>query len=142
MSRTVVSANLRQRVADHFHHLCSYCQTAEQVIGTQLEMDHIIPQSQTGFTVEENLCLACSPCNAHKADHTTALDPVTGEIVPLFNPRQQIWHDHFAWTADGDLIFGLTATGRATVIALQLNRPTLVVARRLWVLAGWHPPVA
>lgn len=140
MSQTYISTSLRQQVADRFSHRCAYCQTTERVIGAPLEMDHIVPESQGGFTTEENLCLACSLCNNYKADHTTALDSVTGEIVPLFNPRQQRWLDHFAWTKDSDLIVGLTATGRATVVALQLNRATLVRARRLLVTAGWHPP--
>ena len=35
---------------------------------------------------------------------------------------------------------GRTATGRATVEALQLNRDELVEARELWIAAGWHPP--
>ena len=117
MSQTNIPGSLRQRVTDYFLHRCAYCQTAERVIGAPLEMDHIVPESQGGLTTEENLGLACSPCNNHKADHTTALDLVTGEIVPLFNPRQQRWLDHFAWTKDSELMVGLTATGRATVVA-------------------------
>lgn len=61
-------------------------------------------------------------------------------MVLLFNPRSQDWNKHFAWTEDGEQIIGLTAIGRATVEALNLNRPTLVKARRRWVEAGWHPP--
>ncbi len=58
----------------------------------------------------------------------------------LFNPRTQVWPEHFAWSEEGDLIVGLTPTGRATVVALNLNRPSLVKARQLWVSVGWHPP--
>jgi hypothetical protein len=61
-------------------------------------------------------------------------------MVPLFNPRTQKWSDHFVWTDSGTRILGKTATGRATVIALRLNRPPLVDARRAWVAVGWHPP--
>jgi hypothetical protein len=67
-------------------------------------------------------------------------DPVTDEQVPLFNPRQQAWHEHFTWSDDGTHIVGLTACGRVTVVALQLNNEYLVNARRRWVMAGWHPP--
>ncbi|HEY3227585.1 MAG TPA: hypothetical protein VGJ87_00105 [Roseiflexaceae bacterium] len=62
--------------------------------------------------------------------------------MPLFNPRAQRWDEHFAWSDDGTQILGLTAIGRATIVALQLNRPLLVSARRRWVLVGWHPPQA
>jgi hypothetical protein len=30
--------------------------------------------------------------------------------------------------------------GRATVVALHLNRSALVLARSDWVAVGWHPP--
>jgi len=60
--------------------------------------------------------------------------------VRLFNPRQQKWSEHFAWSEDGTEIQGLTPYGRATVVALKLNNPEIVVARRLWVSAGWWPP--
>jgi hypothetical protein len=45
-----------------------------------------------------------------------------------------------AGTEAGDRIVGLTATGRATVEAMNLKRPSLVKARQLWVQVGWHPP--
>jgi hypothetical protein len=60
--------------------------------------------------------------------------------VPLYHPRRERWSAHFAWQADGLLIAGLTPTGQATVMALRLNRPLLVHARRRWISAGWHPP--
>lgn len=80
-------------------------------------------------------------CNDHKGIRIVAPDPSTGEVVRLFDPRRQGWLDHFGWNADGDTIFGRTATGRATVAALRLNRVEVVEARRSWVIAGWHPPV-
>lgn len=105
-----------------------------------MTIDHIQPQSQGGLTRFENLCLACSACNRFKSDMTGALDPARQETVPLFNPRSQRWADHFAWSADKTEIEGITATGRATVMALKMNRPTIVFARKRWVQVGWHPP--
>jgi hypothetical protein len=60
--------------------------------------------------------------------------------VELFNPRQNVWKEHFRWGPDGTPILGLTPTGRATVGALRLNNEVAVEVRRNWVLAGWHPP--
>ena len=108
--------------------------------GVSLSIDHIVPVAAGGSTTRENLWLACRPCNEFKGTHTHAEDPETSEIVPLFNPRTQKWHTHFAWNDDKTRIIGLTPTGRATVTALQLNRSILVKARRRWVMAGWHPP--
>jgi 5-methylcytosine-specific restriction endonuclease McrA len=106
----------------------------------KLEVDHIVPEVLGGPTEEANLCLTCKECNDHKGDRIIALDQLTGEVVPLFHPRQQRWNEHFAWTPEGDTIVGLTPVGRATVTALNLNRDHLVKARRKWVAVGWHPP--
>jgi hypothetical protein len=105
-----------------------------------MEVEHIIPEAHGGLTEEANLWLACSLCNSHKGDRLAALDPQTGEVVRLFDPRRQAWSDHFLWTSDGTLVAGRTPVGRASVLALQLNRPALVRSRLLWVLVGWHPP--
>jgi HNH endonuclease len=105
-----------------------------------MSFDHILPTSKGGETIFENVCLACRPCNEFKSDTTEATDPSTGATSPLFNPRQQIWSDHFTWSEDGSRIQGLTSTGRATVVGLQTNNPSVVIARRRWVAGGWHPP--
>ncbi len=102
--------------------------------------DHITPTSKGGETAFENVCLACSACNEFKADSTHAVDPLTGETVPLFHPRAQRWSDHFAWSADTTRIEGTTPVGRATVVALRMNNPIIVTARGRWSLLGWHPP--
>jgi hypothetical protein len=59
-----------------------------------------------------------------------APDPHTGEMVRIFDPRRQVWPDHFGWSTEGDLIMGKTPTGRATIAAVRLNRAELVEARR------------
>jgi len=140
MSKISVPPSLRQRVAEKFNHRCCYCQSQEEIAGMQFTMDHVIPDSLGGETVEENLCLACWDCNLAKQKRIAASDPETEEIVALFHPNQQNWEDHFAWDSSHVLMIGLTSTGRATVSALHLNRPLLMRARERWVSAGWHPP--
>jgi hypothetical protein len=140
MSKTYIPAALRELVAAQSLHRCGYCLSQAEIIGILMEIDHIIPESLGGLTEEDNLWSACSPCNGHKADRIAAVDPQTNERAQLFDPRHQNWREHFVWSADGEQIIGLTPTGRATVAALQLNRPSLVTARRLWVRVGWHPP--
>ena len=140
MSDDYIPRALREKVAAQAKYRCGYCLTSEAIVGTPMEIDHVIPQSLGGLSEEENLWLACSLCNDHKSDRIAALDHVTGEVVRLFNPRNQLWYEHFAWTEAGDYIAGLTPVGRATVMALNLNRPSLAKARRAWVSVGWHPP--
>lgn len=140
MSPTRISRRLRERVAAQAQYRCGYCLTAEKIVGTPMEFDHLMPRSLGGPDTEENLWLACSLCNDYKNDRIASEDPLTGEIVPLFNPRTMIWSEHFVWTDEGDRIVGLTACGRATVVTLNLNRSPLVIARQGWVSVGWHPP--
>ena len=140
MSSSYIPADLRRLVALQGRGRCGYCLSSELITGIPLDIDHIIPISLGGPTIEENLWMACSRCNGHKGDRVAARDPASGEMVPLFNPRTQTWKEHFAWTDAGARIAGKTATGRATVVALRLNRSPLVDARRAWVSVGWHPP--
>jgi 5-methylcytosine-specific restriction endonuclease McrA len=104
-----------------------------------------MPQSLGGSDEADNLALACHRCNERHYNFTSGIDPQTQEEIPLFNPRQQQWSDHFIWTKDGTKIFGTTPTGRATCNRLDFNderrdEPSIQIARRFWVAAGWHPP--
>jgi recombinational DNA repair ATPase RecF len=58
----------------------------------------------------------------------------------LFHPHRDDWTDHFAWNGDATEITASTASGRATILALRMNRPQLTRVRRMWVLMGEHPP--
>ncbi|MEA2603662.1 MAG: hypothetical protein QOF89_4654 [Acidobacteriota bacterium] len=140
MSSDYIPVELRRRVAEQARYRCGYCLTQEAVIGRPMEFDHLLPRSLGGPTTEDNLWLACSLCNDHKSNRLLVVDPETGLSVRVFHPRQQKWPEHFVWSEGRTRIDGTTAVGRATVAALQLNRPGLVLARRLWVAAGWHPP--
>jgi hypothetical protein len=140
MTRVYIPRALRERIAEQARYRCGYCLTPAALIGAPLEIEHLAPISLGGLTEEANLWLACSLCNAHKGSQITARDPLSGETVPLFDPRRQSWNEHFAWTSSGDLIVGLTRTGRATVAALNLNRPALLLTRQTWIAVGLHPP--
>jgi HNH endonuclease len=140
MSPRGVSVALRQRVAEAARFRCGYCLTAQRIIGPLLEIDHIIPEARGGSSNEENLWLACPMYNSHKADRQEPLDSESRATVPLFNPRADRREGHFEWIEAGAMIHGKTSQGRATIVALQMNHPDIVAARRLWVIAGWHPP--
>jgi hypothetical protein len=140
MSKHSLSADLRERLLAADNRRCAYCHTTEANTGQPMTLDHIVPEVQGGPTTFDNLCFACRRCNEFKGKVTTAQDPLTGEIVPLFHPRTQTWSDHFAWDASATHLIGLTAVGRATVVALNMNNAVIVDARRRWVSVGWHPP--
>jgi D-arabinose 1-dehydrogenase-like Zn-dependent alcohol dehydrogenase len=135
-----VSPSIREFVRSRAKTRCEYCQTAQEISGAQMHIEHIIPLSQSGTSEKENLCLSCAWCNSHKWVKSEAVDPLTDEMIPLYNPRTQEWQEHFRWSNDGVTIIGITAIGRATVDVLKMNNEYIVTARRHWVEAGWHPP--
>ena len=132
--------DLRDRLLEADNRHCAYCYTTEANTGQPMTVDHIIPQSQGGDTIFENLCFACRRCNEFKGGVASAQDPLTGETAALFHHRQQPWADHFQWDESGALLIGLTAVARATIVALNMNNPVIVDTRRRWVIVGWHPP--
>lgn len=140
MSKSSISDELRQRVAETAKHRCGYCQTQELIIGMPLQIEHIYPEAAGGDSDETNLWLACPRCNRYKSDRTHGIDEQSLTRVRLFNPRSQKWNEHFAWEQEGLYIVGLTPTGRATVKTLQMNNPFVVRSRKIWIDSGWHPP--
>lgn len=102
-------------------------------------LDHIVPKSRGGTDEPDNLALSCWGCNGSKSNQEAAPETATGTAVPLFNPRQDRWDDHFAWSESFLEIVGLTATGRATVIALNLNNERQVAWRSGQFKVGNHP---
>jgi hypothetical protein len=98
-----------------------------------------MPASRAGTDDLDNIAFACQACNGYKHTSTTARDPVTGDIVPLFNPRTDCWQDHFAWSQDFSTVSGVTPIGRATVEKLDVNREGVVNLRRVLHAAGEHP---
>ena len=138
MSR--IGRKLRSRVAAQARFRCGYCQTQEVVSGIPLTVEHIKPIARGGTDDEENLWLSCRLCNEAKGTLVEFLDAETGQVVPLFNPRTQLWDEHFTWDETAVIIIGKTAVGRATIAALSLNNELRARSRAIWVEAGWHPP--
>jgi hypothetical protein len=112
---------------------------SQDLIPIRLTIEHIIPRSAGGSSEEDNLWLSCSTCNHYKGSQTKAVDPQSGRWISLFHPRRQRWSRYFRWSQDGMRIIGKTATGRATVEALQLNHELTWTARQFWIHVGKHP---
>lgn len=141
MAVSGVSRALREQVAARAKHRCEYCRTPAGYNADSLPIEHILPRAKGGTHSEENLALSCLGCNARKGVRIHAPDPVTGDIAPLFHPREDEWRAHFRWSEDYLYIAGETPVGRATVAALGMNRPGLVNQRRLLLMGAEHPPL-
>jgi hypothetical protein len=125
-----VTAVLRRSVIERAQGKCEYCTLHQDLSIYTHEIDHTIATKHGGRTILENLALACLACNRHKGSDLTSFDPETGEVTRLFDPRSQVWSEHFV--IDRGRIRGLTAIGRTTVVLLKFNTPTAVLNRQLW----------
>ncbi|MCA9979920.1 MAG: HNH endonuclease [Anaerolineales bacterium] len=118
---------------------CEYCRIHHEDTPLNHTLDHIIALKHGGKTDESNLALACLECNLNKGSDLTTFDPLSGDIVPLYHPRQQIWSDHFV--VESAYLVGKTAHGRATIRLLQLNAPERIQQRQLLIAIGrYHTP--
>lgn len=129
---------LVQRVEERAEGCCEYCRMHQALEGATFHVEHIVPSSRGGATDPDNLAWSCPGCNLRKSDRIEALDPDTGTIVPLFNPRNDCWPEHFRW--EGDHLVGRTPVGRATVFILDLNHSRRVLIRQAERLFGSFPP--
>jgi 5-methylcytosine-specific restriction endonuclease McrA len=132
-----IPAGLKAQVERRAAGRCEYCQISQSGQEARFHVDHIVPCKEGGATTLANLCLACVSCSLRKGAKTHAVDPDSGETIALFNPRCDAWADHFVWK--DCVVQAFTATGRATIAALVLNRPLILEIRREEKILGRHP---
>lgn len=135
-----IQKNLDAEIRREAGNRCGYCLGEQRYIFAWLEIEHLHPRSKGGKTVKENLWLACTYCNTFKSSQTHGIDPKTKRKIPLFNPRNQVWKNHFELDTDQATIIGKTVCGRATVNALKINNELALETRKHWVGVGWYPP--
>ena len=133
-----IPARLRRAVAERAKNRCEYCGIAQAGQEAAFHVDHVRPVIAGGETVPGNLALACVSCSLRKGERQRAVDPASGGEAPLFNPRLDQWSEHFRWS--GTQITGLTATGRATISALRMNRSLALAIREEEAFRRRHPP--
>jgi hypothetical protein len=126
-------------IAGRAGHRCEYCRAPEVVSGAVFQVEHVVPRTAGGSNSPSNLALACPSCNGFKSDRQTARDELSGQTVPLFNPRADRWDEHFRIDVDRLEIVGVTPVGRATVAALDINNPQQQAARAIWIRHQLYP---
>ena len=72
-----ISDPMRGKVASRANERCEYCRHPQRLSTSLFQVDHIVPQSVDGPTELNNIALACSHCNAHKAARQKGIDPFT-----------------------------------------------------------------
>lgn len=125
-----LKALVRRRAARR----CEYCHFPEPFAELGFQVDHVVARKHGGRGRAENLAFACFRCNTHKGPNLTGLDPLTGHITRLFNPRADTWGEHFRWS--GPKLQGRSPIGRTTILVLCINRPDTLLLRRTLATEG------
>ena len=134
-----IPERVREQVRQRAGGRCEYCGIPEEAQLYPFHIEHIIALRHGGASDLDNLAWSCFDCNVAKGTDIASYDEETGDLTPLFNPRQQAWAEHFEMLEG--LIIGLTPVGRVTVRLLKLNLGGRVVDRRVLLETGlWEPP--
>jgi HNH endonuclease len=128
---------LRTGVARRAHRRCEYCLIREEDCAFLPQVDHIVSRKHGGTSLFENLAYACVLCNRRKSGDVASIDTISGQLVRLFHPRQDLWSDHFK--IDGHSIRALSEIGAATAKLLHFNVPERRAERALLQTLGSYP---
>ena len=129
-----MDATLREQIRERAGFRCEYCRLPEAFALNPFHLDHVLPSFHGGGDGAENRALSCAPCNARKGTNLSGIDPDSGRVCELFNPRKQIWTEHFVMVSGH--IRGRTAAGRTTVWVCDMNESERLRLRRKLSLSG------
>jgi hypothetical protein len=124
----------RQLVRRRAEDRCEYCRSPQAAHDERFSVDHVRPVKHGGDDAPSNLAFCCLRCNLCKGTNLSGIDPNNGKVVLLFDPRRQLWREHFR--SIGPLITGQTPEGRATVSVLKMNAPERVRLREALIAEG------
>jgi hypothetical protein len=130
-----MDTTLRDFVRQRAGNRCEYCRLHQRHTPVfTFHIEHIRAKQHGGTDDPLNLALACNRCNRAKGPNLSSVDPSTGQLVRLFNPREDTWEVHFAF--QDATIVGRTPEGRATVELLKMNESKRVRTRATLIARG------
>ena len=139
MSR-YISQNSRRTVAIRAEYLCEYCLIHEDDTFFGCEVDHIISVKHGGLSEPDNLAYSCVFCNRQKGSDIGSILQQTDEFIRFFNPRKDLWADHFR--LDGVVIKPITEIGEVTALILGFNSSNRILERQTLITVGRYPSVS
>jgi hypothetical protein len=125
----------RRLVIERAGRRCEYCLIHEESAGFPHQIDHIVSRKHGGSSGIGNLAYACVLCNRYKGTDVASLDS-SGQPVRFFDPRRDIWDEHFK--LNGAVIQPLTLEGEVTARVLRLNAGERVIERTLLQSLGQY----
>lgn len=135
--RKHINENLRKLVEDRAEGICEYCLISIEDTYFGGEIDHIISLKHKGKTTEENLALACQPCNRSKGSDLGSIATGSKNLVRFFNPRTDKWSDHFRLNQAA--IESLTEIGEVTQAIFGFNEMERLQERKGLIEIGQFP---
>ena len=129
-----ISEKLRQQIAENANFKCEYCLTPEFFLATTFHIDHIRSIKHGGKTLLQNLAYACPHCNQNKGSDIASYTD-EDELVRLFNPRKDVWDEHFEVIESG-IFFPLSSIGEVTISMLSFNQTERVIFRKSLIEIG------
>jgi hypothetical protein len=133
-----ISEKKRIYIAQRANFRCEYCLIPDMFLATIFHIEHIRSIKHGGKNDLENLAYACPHCNQNKgSDIATFLSDESNEIIRLFNPRTDIWANHFENNI-GQII-GLSNIGIATSKLLDFNQIERLILRKELFSIGLYP---
>lgn len=133
-----ISEDLRQEIASRANYRCEYCLIHEDDTVYGCQVDHIISLKHGGSTATENLAYACAFCNRSKGSDIGSILWPSQELVRFFNPRTDVWRDHFK--LDGAMIRPISNIGKVTAQILGFNNVDRVLERQTLIAIRRYPP--
>lgn len=129
-----ISRKLRKEIAERANFRCEYYKIPPLPIQLKHEPDHILPLKHGGKNTLGNLAFACFNCNRHKGTDISGYDNLSGNLTALFNPRTQIWAEHFQMQNAESI--PLTPEAQITVKILQLNATERIEQGQIFIDNG------
>ena len=72
---------------------CEYCRVPQRFDMLPFQLDHVTAVKHHGQTTADNLALSCYADNLHKGPNLAGIDPATGQLTRMFNPRTDSWRE-------------------------------------------------
>lgn len=123
----MVAQSIERIVRERAKDRCEYCRLPQAFSTRHFQIDHVHARQHLSDDFLDNLALSCDRCNGNKGPNVAGIDLASREVVPLFNPRTQVWNEHFVWV--GPLLLGLTRVGIVTIHVLKVNHASAVALR-------------
>jgi HNH endonuclease len=95
-----LTRDVRHFIIERAKNCCEYCLTPQAATHQVHHIDHIIARQHGGTNEDNNLALCYMTCNLNKGPNLATFDPGTENLTLLFNPRKQVWAEHFRLEQD------------------------------------------